>query len=200
MCKLFGPVQQDASSMAFYVGTSGFSYKEWKGHFYPEDLPDRDWLSFYASKLTSVEINNTFYRMPRRSVLEHWAQDTPSQFRFVIKASRRITHQKRLKDADEPMAYLFKNVQALGDRLGAVLFQLPPNMRLDIGRLDKFLALVPLDVPIALEVRHPSWCDETVFQKLRSRNIALVRADGEGDELNIEDTADWCYLRLRRQR
>lgn len=184
--------------MTFFVGTSGFSYKEWKGVFYPDKLPDKDMLSYYSRQLTAVEINNTFYRMPKREVIRHWSDETPDQFRFVIKASRRITHFKRLKETEEQMGYLLTNTAELGGKLGALLFQLPPNMRADVERLRNFIELIPVDVPAAFEFRHPSWFDETVFDCLRNKNIAICHADSEDADLPFVVTADWGYLRLRR--
>ena len=184
--------------MRCFTGTSGFSYNEWKGHFYPADIKATDMLSFYARHLSAVEINNTFYRMPKRDVLAGWRDATPTSFRFVIKASRRITHFKRLKDADEPMSFLKKNVATLGDRLGAILFQLPPNLRCSTDRLDAFLELVPEDLPVAFEFRHPSWQDDAVHDRLRSRNVAVCHADSGKGEEPLVSTADWGYLRLRQ--
>ena len=184
--------------MSFYVGTSGFSYKEWKGYFYPEKMKDKEMLSFYAQYLTAVEINNSFYRMPKRDVLTSWADSTPDTFKFIIKASRRITHFKRLKDAEEPMSFLMRNVEVLKDRLGAVLFQLPPNMRCNMDRLTAFLKLVPVDTPISFEFRNESWFNNEVYDCLRSRNIPICHADSEGDGLPFVATADWGYLRLRQ--
>lgn len=184
--------------MTFYVGTSGFSYKEWKGPFYPEKLKDKEMLTYYASRLTAVEINNTFYRMPKRDVIRGWAGSTPENFRFVIKASRRITHFKRLKDTEEPMGFLLENTRELGERLGAILFQLPPNLRADVERLKRFVELIPCDVPAAMEFRHPSWFDEPVLDVLRGKNIAICHSDDEELDLPFAVTADWGYLRLRR--
>jgi len=186
--------------MAWYVGTSGFGYKEWKGVFYPADLPDRQMLAWYGERLPAVEINNTFYRMPRQTVLETWAADVPDGFRFVIKASRRITHFKRLNDTAEPMGYLLTNLAVLGDKLGAVLFQLPPNMRCNVERLSRFVDLMPADVRAAFEFRHESWFDEEVFECLRSRNMAICHAEDADSTLPLVSTADWGYLRLRRPR
>jgi uncharacterized protein YecE (DUF72 family) len=186
--------------MSFYVGTSGFSYKEWKGVFYPEKLPEKGRLSFYASQLTAVEINNTFYRMPKREVIRNWASETPDNFRFIIKASRRITHFKRLKETDEQMGYLITNTDVLEDKLGAILFQLPPNMHRDDERLKNFVSLIPDGSPAAIEFRHESWFDDTVFECLRERNIAICHADSEDSGLPFAVTADWGYLRLRKPR
>ncbi len=185
--------------MRLWTGTSGFSYKEWKGSFYPEKLPATKMLAYYSRRLASVEINNTFYRLPRADLLEKWAAQVPSDFSFVLKASRRITHMKRLKDADEPLEYLVATATAaLGSRLGPILFQLPPYLRRDTDRLVDFLALVPDDVRAAFEFRHDSWfCDE-VYQALSDRGAALVTADtGEGDA-PVVPTASFGYARLRR--
>lgn len=186
--------------MHWWVGTSGFSYDEWKGNFYPEDLSAKDRLSFYASRLPAVEINNTFYRMPKESLLEGWAAQVPERFRFVLKAPQRITHIKRLKPecADET-AYLLRTAAVLGERLGPILFQLPPNMKRDVDRLDGFLALLPEGTRAAFEFRHESWRDDDVLASLRRRNLALCVADvDEEPEPEIRATADWGYLRLRR--
>ena len=185
--------------MSLYVGTSGYSYKEWKGTFYPEDLPDKRMLRFYGERFHSVEINNTFYRMPKASVLEGWAEEVPADFRFVLKASQRITHMQRLKDAGDSVAYLLKVAGALKERLGPLLFQLPPYLKKDLPRLREFLALLPRERPAALEFRHESWLDSEVFDLLREHRVALCIAEAEeGVEIPFVSTADWGYLRLRR--
>jgi uncharacterized protein YecE (DUF72 family) len=186
--------------MQLYVGTSGYSYKEWKGNFYPEDLSDKEMLRYYATKLPTVEINNTFYRLPKESVLKSWADQVPAGFRFSIKASQRITHIKRLKDALDETEYLIRTARALGERLGVILFQLPPNLKKDVPRFEQFLKQMPSDVRAAFEFRHASWFDEEVFSLLRSHRCALCIADAD-DELEIPfvSTADWGYLRLRRE-
>lgn len=186
--------------MELHVGTSGYSYKEWKGPFYPDDLPAGDMLRYYAERLNAVEINNTFYRMPKASVLEEWAAQVPEGFRFSIKASQKITHRKRLKEAEEETEYLVRTVATLGDRLGCLLFQLPPNLKADLERLKAFLGLMPGGVPAAFEFRHASWHDEAVFQALRDHGAALCCADTEDDEGDapLVATAGWGYLRLRR--
>lgn len=153
-------------------------------------------LAFYGEQLSAVEINSTFYRMPRREVLQRWVDDTPDQFRFIIKASRRITHFKTLGHAGEPMRYLLNNIETLGKKLGAVLFQLPPNMRCSLDRQDDFLKLVPQDLPISFEFRDQSWFIEDVFDRLNARNIAICHSDHL--ELPFSPNADWGYLRLRR--
>ena len=181
------------------TGTSGFSYKEWKGNFYPEKLPANRMLEYYSRQLGSVEINNTFYRMPRAEMLEKWASQVPEDFAFVLKANRRITHMKRLKDAGEPLDYLVRTaVAALGERLGPILFQLPPYLRADVERLRDFLAIVPENVRAAFEFRHESWFVDEVYEALADHGAALVAADtGEG-EAPVVETAGFGYARLRR--
>src|SRR2546421_1203386 len=153
--------------MHFYLGTSGYSYKEWKGTFYPEEMPDKQMLRFYGERFRSVEINNTFYRMPRESVLEVWAAEVPADFKFVLKAPQRITHMQRLKDTDDSVAYLLKVARALKERLGPLLFQLPPYFEKDVARLRAFLELLPPHPRAAFEFRHQSWFDEEIFALLR---------------------------------
>ena len=185
--------------MKIHVGTSGFSYKEWKGPFYPEDLKNADMLAYYAERLPSVEINNTFYRMPKKEVLASWASQVPDHFRFAIKASRRITHIKRLKEPVEETGYLLDNLAALGEKLGVVLFQLPPNLKKDLERLEKFLALLDRRVPAAFEFRNETWEDEDVVACLEADGAALVAAETEeGGEPALRATAPFGYLRLRR--
>jgi uncharacterized protein YecE (DUF72 family) len=185
--------------MKLSVGTSGYSYKEWKGPFYPEKLAARDMLSFYAEKLPAVEINNTFYRMPKTSVLETWRSQVGPDFRFAIKASRRITHFKRLVEAQEETQFLLGNTTALGAHLGVLLFQLPPNLKADVPRLEQFLELLPDGTRAAFEFRHPSWSDEAVHALLRARDAALVQVDSEDAPAGeLIATAGFGYLRLRR--
>ncbi len=185
--------------MNLYVGTSGFSYKEWKGTFYPEDLPDKQMLRFYGERFRSVEINNTFYRMPKASVLEAWAAEVPTDFKFVLKASQRITHQQRLKHAGDSVSYLLEVASTLEERLGPLLFQLPPYLKKDAPRLREFLALLRPHRRAAFEFRHQSWFDEEVFGLLRDHQAALCIAEAENDlEIPFVSTADWGYLRLRR--
>jgi uncharacterized protein YecE (DUF72 family) len=185
--------------MLLRAGTSGFSYDEWRGSFYPGDLPSREMLRFYAEQLAAVEINNTFYRLPSEKMLRRWSEQVPPGFTFVLKASQRITHQKRLKDAGEPLSYLLTTSTVLGPSLGALLFQLPPNLKQDLERLRDFLALLPDGVRAAFEFRHDSWFDEPVYAELRARNAALCVADSLDRTTPIVATADWGYLRLRRE-
>jgi uncharacterized protein YecE (DUF72 family) len=182
-----------------YVGTSGYSYKEWKGLFYPEKIRPREMLPYYASRLSAVEINNTFYRLPKASVVESWKEQAPPGFRFSVKASRRITHIKRLKEAADETKYLLQTVALLGDRLGVVLFQLPPNMKKDTGRLAVFLDLLPENLQSAFEFRNDTWFSEDVFELLKVKECALVASDTDEKPLGkIMSTAGWGYLRLRR--
>ena len=182
-----------------YVGTSGYSYKEWKGSFYPEKLAAKDMLPYYSERLKAVELNNTFYRLPKREMVESWKSQVPDNFRFSLKASQRITHFKRLKDAEDVTKYMLDTVNALDDRLGVVLFQLPPNMKKDIERLRPFLDILPRDLNCAFEFRHPTWFDDEVLELLRRDNRALCVSDTDDLPANhIDATADWGYLRLRR--
>jgi len=179
------------------VGTSGYSYKPWKGTFYPEGLPDAQMLAHYAQQLPAVEINNTFYAMPRASVLDAWARQVPDGFRFAIKASRRITHVKKLAGAEDETLYLLETVARLEARLGAVLFQLPPSLHLDLTRLEAFLALIPAGTRAAFEFRHASWDDPAVSECLAARDFARVVVDDEGGAPALASGASWGYLRLR---
>lgn len=185
--------------MKLYVGTSGYSYKEWKGNFYPEKIRAGDMLSYYASRLPTVELNNTFYRLPQPPMIESWKTQVPDNFRFAVKAAQRITHFKRLKDAGAETKYMLETVSALEDRLGVVLFQLPPNMKKDLERLKTFLEELRPDTPAAFEFRHPTWFDDDVIELLRSQNRALCVSDTDDlPSSHIDKTADWGYLRLRR--
>ncbi|HET7789715.1 MAG TPA: DUF72 domain-containing protein [Gemmatimonadales bacterium] len=186
--------------MTLYVGTSGYAYKEWKGYFYPEKIAADEMLRFYATKLRTVEINNTFYRMPKEAVVTAWAEQVGPEFRFILKASQKITHFKRLKDVGSELEYFLKAATLLGEKRGPTLFQLPPNMKKDLPRLTDFLALIPKRWRAAFEFRHETWYGEDVYDALRSANAALVLADNdEGPEPAAVATADWGYLRLRRE-
>jgi uncharacterized protein YecE (DUF72 family) len=184
--------------MRIRVGTSGWSYKEWKGSFYPADLPSDGMLGYYATRLPTVEINNSFYRIPREKVLMDWAAQVPPEFRFVLKASRRITHINRLANQDDSLEYFLKTVNVLGEKLGPTLFQCPPSLRLDLARLQDFLARVPRTWRAAIEFRHASWFTDEVYDALRAHDIALVAAEEDDDATPMVATASWGYLRLRR--
>lgn len=186
--------------MELFVGTSGFSYPQWKGSFYPAELPEKQMLRYYAEQFATVEINNTFHRMPKAAQLESWAAQVPPGFRFALKAPQRITHWQRLRDTDEAVSYFLGVAGVLREHLGPVLFQLPPDFPKDIALLRGFLLSLPLKhYRIAFEFRHRSWFDEEVYALLRRSGVALCHADGQNDfEVPLEPTADWGYLRLRR--
>jgi len=185
--------------MHFFVGTSGYSYKEWKGTFYPEKLPQKEMLSYYAQHFGAVEINNTFYRMPSETDIQSWAQEVPKDFQFAFKAHQAITHFKRLKGAEEPTEQLFKTTAALKARRGPVLFGLRDNFQKDLPRLKAFLKLIPKNARAAFEFRHASWFDDEVFACLQARNCALCLADAEDlPPTPLVATSDWGYVRLRR--
>jgi uncharacterized protein YecE (DUF72 family) len=184
--------------MNLHIGTSGYSYKEWKGTFYPKDLPIKQMLRYYGERFRTVEINSTFRRMPTAAVLEAWMSEVPTDFKFVLKAPERITHIQRLKDVGDLVSSLFEVAGVLKERLGPLLFQLPPNFKKDMPRLRQFLALLPSQRRTAFEFRHQSWFDEEVFGLLRDHQAALCIAEAEGDlEVPFVATADWGYLRLR---
>ena len=183
--------------MRIEIGTSGYSYKEWKGTFYPEGLSASAMLRYYAERFSTVEINNTFYRMPTAKLLEGWTREVPEHFTFVLKAPQRITHQKKLHDAGDDIAHLFDISKVLGSRLGPFLFQIPPYLKKDVGRLREFLAALP-EGRVALEVRSDTWLDDEVFELLRGRDIALCLSDTDEAEAKVIPTASWGYLRLRR--
>ena len=187
--------------MQIIVGTSGYSYKEWKGSFYPDDLPAAKMLPFYAQHFGAVEINNTFYRMPEAKTLTKWASEVPDDFVFALKAPQRIAHQKKLAGTADDVRYFCDIAGSLGEKLGPLLFQLPPYLRKDAARLREFVAELPGGPAVAFEFRHASWFDDEIFEILRACNAALCGADT--DEVAepgsiVHATADWGYLRLRR--
>jgi uncharacterized protein YecE (DUF72 family) len=181
-----------------FIGTSGFSYPAWRGSFYPDKFPPARMLGFYAERLKTVEINNTFYRMPKAEILRGWAEMTPPEFRFAPKAPQQITHRQKLVGSADAAAHFFAATAALGDKLGPTLFQLPPFLRKDLPRLVDFLALLPAGTRTAFEFRHVSWFADDVYAALRERGAALCLA--EADDLSTPPiaTAGWGYLRLRR--
>lgn len=180
------------------IGTSGYSFPEWKGRFYPRDLPADGMLRYYASRFPTVEVNNTFYRLPKESVVTEWAQSVPEGFTFSIKASQRITHNARLKDVDETMAYLLRTCTALGERRGPTLFQLPPNMKKDLERLEAFLALIPKRWRATMEFRHPTWFSDDVYALLARHEVALCIAESEDGAVPQVATTHYGYLRLHK--
>jgi uncharacterized protein YecE (DUF72 family) len=180
-----------------WIGTSGYNYPEWKGSFYPDDLPAAKMLPYYAARFPTVEINYTFYRMPNEKLVSGWAAQTPSPYRLTLKAPRRITHDNRLKNVAQLLGGFCEVAGTLGDKLGALLFQLPPNFKKDLATFDLFLGDLPPKVCAAFEFRHPSWLDEEIFERLSSRNLALCIADSEKMSAPVRVTADYAYFRLR---
>lgn len=179
------------------IGTSGYNYPEWKGRFYPAGLPAAKMLPFYADVFSTVEVNYTFYRMPTPKIVAGWAAQVPETFTFTLKAPRRITHDRRLGDIAEPLRAFCDAAAGLGPRLGCLLFQLPPNFKVDLAKLDAFLAELPPGARAAMEFRHESWWDDAVYERLRARNVALCIADSETRHTPLVPTADFGYLRLR---
>jgi uncharacterized protein YecE (DUF72 family) len=185
--------------MKLNAGTSGYAFKEWKGSFYPPDLKDDGMLGYYASKFPTVEINNTFYRLPKEAVLQAWAGQVPEPFTFAIKASQRITHHARLKpEGASAVEFLLKNTSALAGRLGPILFQLPPNLKKDVDRLRAFLDTLPADRRYTIEFRHESWFDDEVFDALRARDIPMCIVEQPDFASPVVSTASWGYVRLHR--
>jgi uncharacterized protein YecE (DUF72 family) len=181
-----------------WLGTSGFSYKEWKPAFYPEGLPDKQFLQYYSRKLNSVEIDYTFYRMPSAKTIEAWKNGTAEHFKFTLKASQQITHRQRLKVPSEALDYFVNVVPGLQNRLGMVLFQLPPFFKCDAQKLEAFLAVLPRGVPAAFEFRHESWFTDEVYRLLRRHNVALCIHDADDHTTPMEITAAFTCIRLRR--
>ncbi|HVG85870.1 MAG TPA: DUF72 domain-containing protein [Vicinamibacterales bacterium] len=181
------------------IGTSGYNYPEWKGSFYPADLPAAKMLAYYAGQFDTVEINYTFYRMPTPKLVAGWSAQVPDRFRFTLKAPRRITHDKRLRPAEvsDSLRGFLTAAGELGPHMGALLFQLPPNFKKDVGVLTEFLTLLPPKVTAAFEFRHESWLSDDVYACLGERNIALCIADSETRETPVLTTADYAYFRLR---
>ena len=180
-----------------WVGTSGYNYPEWKGTFYPKDLPQTKMLPYYAARFPSVEINYTFYRMPTDKLVGGWAAQTPSPYKLTLKAPRRITHDSRLKNCGPLVAAFCSVAGSLGDKLGALLFQLPPSAKKDLPLFEAFASDIPPGARAAFEFRHASWLDDEVFERLRRRNLALCIADSEKMSTPVQVTADYAYFRLR---
>jgi uncharacterized protein YecE (DUF72 family) len=182
------------------AGTSGYAFKEWKGVFYPPEISDDGWLGYYAGRFPTVEINNTFYRLPKQQVLLDWGAQVPPDFTFAIKASQRITHHARLKEeCADALDFLLRNTAVLGDRMGPILFQLPATLKKDLPRLRGFLGLLPQGRRYTIEFRHESWFDDEVFGALRDRDVALCVAEQEDFCCPMQATASWGYLRLHRR-
>ncbi|MGH7806350.1 MAG: DUF72 domain-containing protein [Candidatus Binatia bacterium] len=182
-----------------FVGTSGFAYKTWKPGFYPPEVKNAGMLRYYAERLPSVEINNTFYRAPTAKLLEGWLAETPPHFFFTLKAPQRITHFARLKNAGAHVDYFLGTAKTLGDRLGTILFQCPPNLRHDAELLAGFLAVLPDEgFRFAMEFRHASWKSDAVREALAAKNVAWCVAETEEDEGIVRTAKDFLYMRLRR--
>ncbi len=185
--------------MKIYVGTSGFAYKEWKGRFYPEKISPQEMLRFYSERLNTVEVNNTFYRMPRENVLVSWSEQVPRGFVFALKAPQVITHLKRLRDVADETEYLFRTLSVMDRKLGPVLFQFPKSFRADRPLIEDFLGLVPDGSDCAFEFRNPSWINDEILSLLHEKGSSLCMADvDENPTKEIIPTARWGYLRLRR--
>ncbi|MDG4831210.1 DUF72 domain-containing protein [Solwaraspora sp. WMMD1047] len=183
------------------VGTSGWQYRDWRGRFYPADVPQRCWLEHYAGQFATVEVNNAFYRLPERRTFANWRDRTPADFEVAVKMSRFLTHVRRLRDPAEPVARFLDRAAALGDRLGPVLLQLPPNLRADVDALDAVLARFPAGVRVAVEPRHPSWWTDRTRLVLERRGAALCWADRRGRPVTpLWRTTDFGYLRLHEGR
>jgi uncharacterized protein YecE (DUF72 family) len=180
-----------------FVGTSGYNYPEWRGTFYPEKFSTNKMLAFYAERFPTVEINYTFYRMPTEKLLQGWAEGTPVNFTFTLKAPRRITHDSKLQRCEDLLQGFCRTARTLGPKLAVLLFQLPPNFKKDAAVLRAFLELLPEGTRAAFEFRHASWLDTETFDALRGRNIALCIADSEKMKTPVEVTADYAYFRLR---
>jgi uncharacterized protein YecE (DUF72 family) len=184
----------------FRVGTSGWQYRDWRDRFYPKGLPTSEWLEHYAAHFSTVEVNNSFYRLPERSRVRTWAKEVPAGFVLTMKASRYLTHIRRLKDAKEPLATMWKSFNGAGDRLGPVLFQLPPNLPEDVERLRTFVALLPADRAAAFEFRHDSWLTDEVFAILNEARASLVWPDRPGTRATLPVTGGWVYVRFHQGR
>jgi uncharacterized protein YecE (DUF72 family) len=183
-------------SARYYIGTSGWHYEHWRGLFYPEKLAKARWLEFYAGHFTTVELNNTFYRLPSENAFDSWRDSTPADFTFAVKVSRFITHIKRLKAVGEPVERFIARAGILGNKLGPLLYQLPPNMHRNDDRLESFLSTLPPAVRHVIEFRHESWLDEKVFDILRRYNVGFCIFDMPDVTCPIVATADFAYIRF----
>ena len=180
----------------YYIGTSGWHYQDWKGLFYPKDLPKARWLEFYAKHFLTVELNNSFYRLPSEKAFVNWRQDSPKEFTFAVKVSRFITHIKRLKNVDKPLHNFLVRADLLGDKLGPLLYQLPPTMKRDDDRLESFLSILPSPYRHVFEFRHKSWFDNDVFNILKKHNAGFCIFDMPDLASPVVATADFAYVRF----
>lgn len=186
--------------MEIFVGTSGWQYADWKGRFYPGRLPQRAWLAYFSERFPAVEVNNTFYMLPKEEIFARWREGSARDFRFAVKASRYITHVRRLRDCREPLRRLWSHAGRLGRKLGPVLFQLPPNLQADPDRLRDFLGLLPKNMRAAFEFRHPTWESDDVLEALDRAGCALVLADRPGVRVRDVVTGGWSYVRFHQGR
>lgn len=193
-----GESRHNAAMSSIQLGTSGFSYKEWKPLFYPKELSDKQFLQYYSTRLNSVEIDYTFYRMPNAKTIEGWRSATPESFRFALKASQQITHRQRLAVPSDALEYLLNVVTGLETRLGTILYQLPPFFKRDTQKLDMFLSVLPRGIPATFEFRHESWFVDEVYSILKKHNTALCIHDADDHTTPMEITAGFTYVRLRR--
>jgi uncharacterized protein YecE (DUF72 family) len=182
--------------MNAHIGTSGWQYAYWKKAFYPEDIPQSRWLEYYTTRFSTVEINNTFYRLPERSTFESWAARTPDDFIVALKASRYLTHMKRLREPSEPVGRMLDRLQGLGNKLGPILMQLPPQMPIDLPALDETLSCFPKGMKVAVEIRNSTWFVDELAELLTRHNTALCLADSPHRETPLWRTADWGYIRF----
>ena len=178
------------------IGCSGWNYKSWKGRFYPAGLASSKWLDYYTGQFDTVELNNSFYRLPEAATFARWRDQVPEDFVFAVKASRFLTHMKRLRDPEEPIRRLFSHAQALGPKLGPVLYQLPGSFTVDLPRLDAFLTALPRDIQHVVEFRHPSWYVDEVFACLERQRVALCLHDKSGSEITSSPVGPFVYVRF----
>src|SRR5436309_11003267 len=191
-------LRDNARMAGIWFGTSGFSYKEWKPIFYPPDIPEKQFLRYYSTRLNSVEIDYTFYRMPTVKTIEGWKAATPEHFKFTLKASQQITHRQRLKVPSDALDYFLSVVPGLESRLGLVLYQLPPFFKCDLQKLETFISVLPRGISAAFEFRHPSWFTSDVYRLLEKYHLALCIHDADEHRTPLEPTAPFAYVRLRR--
>jgi uncharacterized protein YecE (DUF72 family) len=191
-------MRHNAAMARVWFGTSGFGYKEWKPMFYPRDVPEKDFLRYYSSRLNSVEIDYTFYRIPSVKTIDNWRSATPEDFKFTIKASQQITHRERLKTPSDSLEHFLTMISGLEARLGMVLYQLPPFLKRDVQKLEAFLSVLPRGLPAAFEFRHDSWFTGEVYELLNKHNVALCIHDADDHTTPMELTASATYIRLRR--
>ncbi len=184
--------------MEAWVGTSGWTYGHWRDRVYPHGLPQRDWLPWYTTRFPTVELNASFYRLPTPAMVQRWRTVTPPGFRFAVKLSRYVTHIRRLRDVDDELVRFLEIVRGLGERFGPLLVQLPPSFPRDDGALDGFLRIVPEDIRVAVEFRHPSWVDQAVADRLHAAGAAWVLADRPHARVPLTVTADWSYVRFHQ--